>query len=65
MKSIELINENNGKKKKFNFALAEHILREGEKMKKRIGVTDFKYWTLSEKSSYIFDNGSIIKKKDS
>ena len=64
MKSIELINDNNGKKKKFNFALAEHILREGEKMKKRIGVTDFKDWVLPEKSSYIFEGGSIIKKKD-
>jgi hypothetical protein len=64
MKSVELINENNSKKKKFNFALAEHILRQGEVMRKRIGVTDFKYWVLPEKSSYIFEGGSIIKKKD-
>lgn len=64
MKTVQLINENNGKKKKFTFSLAEHYLRQGERMKKRIGVSDFKYWALPENSSYIFEGGSIIKKKD-
>jgi hypothetical protein len=63
MKKIELTNENNGKKRRFNFALAEHYLRQGEAMKKRIGA-DLKYWKLSQKG-YAFEDGSIVEKKDS